>query len=309
MSSPFRRREVLAGGAALLALAPVARAFGAPDAGITLSGEAAQGGLIIGDAGAAREVWIDNRLVRIANGKFCFGFPYDATLPVAVRVRLLEPPEAIREVVPAKRNFVVQRINGLPEKFVTPSPEELARIRRDAEAVGEARAIDSGESWFAESFDWPADGPITGIYGSQRILNGEPRAPHYGVDIAAGEGSPIRAPKPGIVTLAEFLFLSGNTMIIDHGHGVSTTYLHMSRMDVKPGQRLDRGEPIGLIGHTGRATGPHLCWRLNWFQTRLDVALVAPPRPGDRAHSRPPSGGVSRAIARDVRARAPPRRR
>lgn len=282
MSGPFRRREVLAGGAALLASAPFVRAFGALDAGITLRGEAAQGGLIIGDAGAAREVWIDNKPVRIANGKFCFGFPYDATLPVAVRVRLPEPPEEIREVVPAKRNFVVQRINGLPEKFVTPSPDELARIKRDAEAVGEARAIDSGESWFAESFDWPADGPITGIYGSQRILNGEPRAPHYGVDIAAGEGSPIRAPKPGIVTLAEFLFLSGNTMIIDHGHGVSTTYLHMSRMDVKPGQRLDRGEQIGLIGHTGRATGPHLCWRLNWFQTRLDVALVAPPRPGDR---------------------------
>jgi murein DD-endopeptidase MepM/ murein hydrolase activator NlpD len=281
MSSRFRRREVLAAGAAFLITPPSAFA-GVNGSGIALSGELAQGGLIVGDAGAASEVWVDNKPVRVSDGKFCFGFAYDAKLPVAIRARRANPPESIREVVPKKREFVIQRINGLPEKFVTPSPEELARIKRDAEAVGEARAIDSDARWFAEPFDWPADGPITGIYGSQRILNGEPRAPHFGVDIAAGEGSPIRAPKPGAVTLAEFLFLSGNTMIIDHGHGVSTTYLHMSRIDAKPGQRLARGEQIGLIGHMGRATGPHLCWRLNWFQTRLDVALVAPPRPGDR---------------------------
>ncbi|MCH8859000.1 MAG: M23 family metallopeptidase, partial [Proteobacteria bacterium] len=160
-------------------------------------------------------------------------------------------------------------------------PDVQERIARDGRAVAEARRRDTGRTWFADQFIWPAEGTITSVYGSQRILNGEPRAPHYGVDIAAPTGTPVRAPANAVVSLASDLYLSGNTMILDHGHGVSTTYLHLSRMDYAAGRRVDRGDQIGLIGATGRATGPHLCWRLNWFQTRLDVALVAPPR--DRA--------------------------
>ena len=144
-------------------------------------------------------------------------------------------------VTPQTRNFVIQRIDGLPEQYVSPPPEVLERIKRDAYAVGEARARDTDEMWFADKFIWPTDGPISSIYGSQRILNGEPREPHYGVDIAAPEGAPIRAPVGGIVTLAQELYLSGNTMVIDHGHGVSTSYLHMSRIDVKVGDRLNQG--------------------------------------------------------------------
>ncbi len=137
---------------------------------------------------------------------------------------------------------------------------------------------DIDETWFAEEFIWPVDGIITGRFGNRRILNGEPRAPHYGIDLAVPQGTPIKAPADGIVRLAEDLYLSGNTMVIDHGHGVSTSYLHMSRIDVSVGERVGRGDEIALVGATGRATGPHLCWRMNWFQKRLDVALKAPER-------------------------------
>jgi murein DD-endopeptidase MepM/ murein hydrolase activator NlpD len=143
--------------------------------------------------------------------------------------------------------------------------------------IGSARAIDTDEAWFAGEFDWPVKGPMTGVYGSQRILNGVPKRPHFGVDIAAGEGTPIHAPIGSIVAMAEpDLYFTGGTVILDHGRGVSSSYLHMSRLDVKVGDRLAKGDVIGAIGKTGRATGPHLCWRLNWFQERLDAALVVP---------------------------------
>lgn len=275
------RRDLLVGGAALAASLPFAARAQADR--LTLAGSALQGGFMIGRAGAGAQAFVDETPLRLTEGVFCFGFGAFDEKPVAVRVVYADGKAESLSVAPGKRNFPVQGIDGLPDQYVNPDPQELARIARDAKTVTEARATDSGHLWFAEDFDWPADGPITGIYGSHRVLNGEPREAHYGVDIAAPAGTPIRAPIPGIVTLAEYLYLSGNTMILDHGHGVSTSYLHMSRMDAKVGDALERGQPLGLIGQTGRATGPHLCWRMNWFQTRLDVALVAPFRPNDRA--------------------------
>jgi len=280
----LNRRELVLAGLALPLSASRARGQAQASAGpFALPGEAVQGALVIGDVGSGAQVWVDGKPVRVQDGKFCFGFGRDASQVATVRVRFDDGREVTRSVSPQKRNFVIQRIDGLPEQYVSPPPEVLERIKRDAYAVGEARARDTDAIWFAEKFIWPTDGPITSIYGSQRILNGEPREPHYGVDIAAPEGAPIRAPVAGIVALAQDLYLSGNTMVIDHGHGVSTSYLHMSRIDVKVGDRLNQGDRIGLVGQTGRATGPHLCWRLNWFQTRLDVALLSPPRKGDRA--------------------------
>jgi murein DD-endopeptidase MepM/ murein hydrolase activator NlpD len=284
--SEFHRRDVLRLGA-LTVLAPLA-AKAAParsTARVRFEGDEVQGGLVRGivESGERAEVWVDGQPVRVSDGNFCFGFSRDAAKPALVRVRYEGRFEETKEVAVKKRSFRIQRINGLPEKYVSPPKDVLDRIGRDAVAVKEARSHDRDAMWFAEKFDWPAEGPITSIYGSQRILNGEPREPHYGVDIAGGAGSPIRAPAPGVVTLAEDLYLSGNTTVIDHGHGVFTTYLHQSRMDVKVGDELERGQQIGLIGQTGRATGPHLCWRLNWFQTRLDAALLAPPRMGDKA--------------------------
>jgi hypothetical protein len=279
--SVWGRREFVLAGAAFAAAAPtVVRAQGS---NVSVASDAPQGGLIIGDVGPGAEVSIDGKPVRVQGGRFCFGFGRDAAKPAEVHVRFDGGREITRMVAPQKRNFVIQRIDGLPEQYVSPPPEILERIKRDAYAVGEARTRDTDEMWFADKFIWPADGPISSIYGSQRILNGQPREPHYGVDVAAPEGSPIVAPVDGIVSLAEELYLSGNTMLIDHGHGVSTSYLHMSRMHVKVGDRLKQGDKIGLVGKTGRVTGPHLCWRLNWFQTRLDVALLSPPRKGDRA--------------------------
>jgi hypothetical protein len=285
--SKWGRREFVAAGAAFAAVPTTVRA---QSTGVSVASDAfffpsdaAQGSLVIGRIPGATQVFVDGKPVRISGGAFCFGFGRDAEKPAEVRVRLEGGSELVLSVTPKKRNFVIQRIDGLPEQYVSPPPEILERIKRDAYAVGEARAHDTDEMWFADKFIWPADGPISSIYGSQRILNGQPREPHYGVDIAAPEGTPIVAPVDGIVSLAEELYLSGNTMLIDHGHGVSTSYLHMSRMDVKVGDRLKQGDKIGLVGKTGRVTGPHLCWRLNWFQMRLDVALLSPPRKGDRA--------------------------
>ena len=281
MSRWGRREFVLAGAAFASAVPAILRA---QSSDVAVAGEAGQGALVIGEVGLDAEVSVDGKPVRVQNGRFCFGFGRDAAKPAEVRVRFEGGREITRMVSPQKRNFVIQRIDGLPEQYVSPPPEILERIKRDAYAVGEARARDTDEMWFADKFIWPTDGPISSIYGSQRILNGQPREPHYGVDIAAPEGAPIVAPVSGIVSLSEELYLSGNTMVIDHGHGVSTSYLHMSRMDVKVGDRLEQGDKIGLVGKTGRVTGPHLCWRLNWFQTRLDVALLlSPPRKGDRA--------------------------
>lgn len=281
MKNELSRRDVIFTAAA--AILPLAPGQERTPGGLRFTGNAVQGGLVVGRVGPGNKVWVDGKPVSAVDGVFCFGFGYDATKPAVVRVQYPKKYEETRAVAPKKRNFRIQRINGLPEKYVSPPKEVLDRIARDARVVTAARTHESGEDWFTEKFDWPAEGPISSVYGSQRILNGEPREPHYGVDIAAPEGTPIRAPIPGIVTLAEELYLSGSTMIIDHGHGISTTYLHMSRQDVKVGAKLKRGTRIGLVGKTGRVTGPHLCWRMNWFQTRLDVALLVPPRPGDRA--------------------------
>jgi murein DD-endopeptidase MepM/ murein hydrolase activator NlpD len=270
------RREVLITGGAFLALSSFAHAQANR---LWFSGPATQGGLVLGRAGAGAKAWLDDAPLRVDDGLFCFGFGRNDEKPVTVRVEFADGSTETATVTPTKREFPTQRINGLPEQYVSPPKEVLERIARDAKAVGEARAHNTGERWFAEQFAWPTEGPLSGLYGSQRILNGEPREPHYGIDIAAPSGAPIRAPADGIVRLAEELYLSGNTLVLDHGHGVSTSYLHMSKFEVKPGDRVRRGGQLGLVGATGRATGPHLCWRMNWFQTRLDPALVSAPRP------------------------------
>jgi hypothetical protein len=272
----LRRRDIVLG-AASLALSSSGWAQAAKRLSFDKPG--VQGGLIIGRAGPGSRAWVNDIPVRVDNGLFCFGFGRDDVKPVNVRVEFTDGVTERTSVTPQKREFPTQRINGLPEQYVTPPPEVAERIARDARVVGETRAINTDATWFTETLDWPTDGRISGLYGAQRILNGEPREPHYGIDIASPAGTPIKAPADGIVRMAEELYLSGNTIILDHGHGVSTTYLHMSRFETKPGDRVMRGTVLGLVGATGRATGPHLCWRMNWFQTRLDAALSASPRP------------------------------
>ena len=279
-SGGVTRRDVILGGTAILAFSSVPKlAFAEPRTDrLWMSGPAVQGGLVLARAGKGSRAFIDDAPVRVADGLFCFGFGWMDEKPKSIRVVYEDGSTETAVVTPQKREYEVQKIDGLPEQYVSPNKELLERIAREAKLVADARAVDTDEVWFADKLDWPADGPISGVYGSYRVLNGEPREAHYGTDIAAPMGSPIRAPAEGIIRMAQELFLSGNTIILDHGHGVSTTYLHMSRMDVKPGDHVKRGGQMGLVGMTGRATGPHLCWRMNWFQTRLDTALAAVPR-------------------------------
>ena len=272
------RRTLLVG---LLAAAAPLRAVGQEASTIALKGMFRQGGLIVGQAaGAKRVAYNGEALMLDGEGRFAFGFGRDEKGEARVDVAFADGRKDSRVHTIEAREYQIQRIDGLPEKYVEPPPDALARIERDNHLIGAARARRTKESWFAEDFDWPAHGIISGVYGSQRILNGEPKRPHYGVDIAAGEGSDVHAPLPSIVAMAEpDMYYTGGTVILDHGQGISTSYLHMKQLDVKVGDVLARGAVIGAVGMTGRATGPHLCWRLNWFQERLDPQLAAPPMP------------------------------
>lgn len=269
------RRSILQSG---LALAASGLVMSRARAATTLSGNVTQGALIRGRVESGTKITFDGKLLNLsANGDFAFGFAYDRQKPAQLRIVLPDGSTEEQTLTPSGREYKIQRIDGLPEKFVDPPASVLERIERDNAIIGTARSRDTDEAWFADAFAWPVKGPVTGFYGSQRILNGVPKRPHFGLDIAAGEGKAIHAPVGSIVSMAEKdLYFTGGTVILDHGRGVSSSYLHMSRIDVKVGDRLAKGDVIGAIGHTGRATGPHLCWRLNWFQERLDPALVLP---------------------------------
>lgn len=248
---------------------------------VEISGALTQGGAVFGKTEPGATVTLDGRPVRVAkDGRFVFGFGRDAPATALLAIR---HPGGVVSRMPLKiapRQYQVQQVDGLPQNLVTPNPEEEARIAREQANVTQIRALDLDDPWFESGFIWPALGPISGVYGSQRILNGTPRAPHYGVDITAPEGSPVVAPAAGVVTLAEPDFLlTGGTLVIDHGHGLSSTFIHLSRIDVRVGARLGQGDVVGAVGATGRASGPHLHWGMNWFEIRLDPALVAGPMP------------------------------
>lgn len=180
----------------------------------------------------------------------------------------------------ARKNYRIQRIEGVPQQTVTPSKAQRERASKEAEKVWLARQTDYRATDFMQEFQWPLLGPISGVYGSQRVYNGQPRRPHYGVDIARPKGTPVVAPAAGLVTLAEpDLFYSGGTLIIDHGHRLSSTFLHLSKLHVKVGQKVKQGDLIGEVGASGRATGPHLDWRMNWRDRRVDPTTLVGPMP------------------------------
>jgi murein DD-endopeptidase MepM/ murein hydrolase activator NlpD len=264
-------------GGALFLPAPGARA-----AAPVYQGNFEQGGMVVGRTLPGARVTLDGRAIRVGDdGIFVFGFGRDDKPNAKLVVTLPGEEPQSEALTVVQREYKIQRIDGLPESQVTPPDDAVARIARDNKLIGAARSFDTHETWFAGGLDWPVKGPITGVYGSQRILNGEPRRPHFGVDIAKGEGEPIHAPQKAIVRMAEEdMYFTGGTTILDHGGAISTSYLHQSRLDVKVGDTVEKGQVIGLIGKTGRATGPHLCWRLNWFAERLDPQLAAPPMPG-----------------------------
>lgn len=263
--------------ALLLALATPAFAENA----ITIEGVLSQGGLARGEAPAGTTLSLDGRAVRVApDGKFILGFGRDAPTRMTLAATFSDGSTTTREIVVEKREYQIQRINGLPPQMVTPDPALMARIKAELDKVHGVRKVDSDQLAFESVLEWPVTGPISGVYGSQRILNGEPRAPHLGVDIAAPTGTPIHADSAGIVTLAEHdLYFTGGTVIVDHGYGLSTIYQHMSRLDVTVGQHLEQGDLVGAVGATGRVTGPHLHWGMNWYDVAIDPQLLVGPMP------------------------------
>jgi murein DD-endopeptidase MepM/ murein hydrolase activator NlpD len=276
-----RRSFVL--NALAIAVAPgCARAAAA--ARLSFSGSLKQGSLVIGHVAPGARVSVNGTPVLATDdGAFAFGFEYNQKSATTVVAQFRDGTRETQSLSPVARTYEIQRINGLPEDFVSPPPDIQKRIDRENAIIVEARKRDTPGTAFAEPFDWPTAGIISGVFGSQRILNGEPKAPHFGVDIAAPEGRPIRAPADATVALAQpDFYLTGGTTVLDHGHGVFTMYLHQSALNVKVGQALKRGDMIGLVGKKGRATGPHLHWGMNWFQMKLDPSLStrapAPPK-------------------------------
>ena len=243
---------------------------------VTFDGKFIQGSFILGKTEPGSEVFIDKKKVKVtSDGFFVFGLSRDRKYDVVITLNKEGAEKKIVKKV-QKRKYNIQRVDGLEETKVTPPEEVYERIKKENKWIGEARAIDSNLTFFTKKFKVPiANSIITGVYGSQRILNGKPKWPHYGLDFAADEGTKIKAMLDGIVTLAESdLFYTGGTLIFDHGHGISTLYMHMEKILVKKGQKVKQGDIIGTVGATGRATGAHLDVRLNWFQKRLDPATV-----------------------------------
>ena len=242
----------------------------------TFEGKFIQGSFILGKTEPGSQIFIDNKKVKVTSeGLFVFGLGRDRKYDVVITVNRDGNKQKIVKKV-QKRKYNIQRIDGLEEKKVTPPEEVYERIKRENEWIGEAREINSDLTFFTKKFTIPVENAIiTGVYGSQRILNGKPKWPHYGLDFAADEGTKIKAMLDGTATLVEpDLFYTGGTLIFDHGHGISTLYMHMEKILVKKGQKVKQGDIIGTVGSTGRATGAHLDVRLNWFQTRLDPATV-----------------------------------
>ena len=242
---------------------------------IVLNGKFTQGALLRGQAPAGAKVTLNGETVQTnKDGKFVVGFEREAPLQQMLVVKLDNGQKWQRDITLEKREYNIQRIDGLEQKMVSPPAEVTARIKKDNINVANARSGNTDLDALFTRFEWPAKGVISGVYGSQRILNGVPKCPHYGLDIANETGTPVYAPVDGVVTMADDLYYSGNTLILDHGMRVFSTFLHMDTITVEVGETVKQGEQIGTIGSTGRSTGPHLDWRINLGNTRLDPQTI-----------------------------------
>ncbi len=249
--------------------------FISPVNAIEFQGKFLQGHFILGKTDPNSKILIGKKEVKVSkDGFFVFGIDRDQKYDLTF-TKIINGKKSITTKKVLKRKYNIQRIDGLAESKVTPPESVYQRIKKENNAIGKARAINSDLQFFKEKFIMPVEGIISGVYGSQRILNGKPRWPHYGIDIAAKQGTMIKSSGSGVVTMAEDdLYYTGGTVIMDHGHGISTIYSHLENVLVSVGDKINQGDLIGTVGSTGRSTGPHLDFRINWFQTRLDPLSV-----------------------------------
>jgi len=246
------------------------------DAKIVLSGQVKQGGLIIGKVSADSLITLNDEPLKLSKqGDFVFGFSRDDKASYTLVETTIDGQTFTKVLQPAQRQYKIDRVEGIAKKITHPNPKNIARSKKDRKQVKQARAIISELTDFSQGFETPRKSTITGVYGSQRFYNGKAGSPHYGVDFRGKVGAPVNAPAGGIVTLwVPDMFYSGGTLIIDHGLGVNSTFLHLSKSHVKVGQRVEKGQLIAAVGQSGRANGPHLDWRINWFNVRIDPNLV-----------------------------------
>lgn len=245
---------------------------------VQLHGKMEQGALIRGETLPGTQIRLNDTDIDVSpEGKFVFGFERQA--PLSQQLTLVYP-DGLTQIKPltlTEKEYKIDRVNGIAKKIMKPDPKAQARSAKDSKQVKAARNTFSDQNAFSQDFIWPLTGRISGVYGSQRVYNGKPGNPHYGVDVAAKTGTVVVAPQDGVITLAVAdMFYSGGTIILDHGYGVSSSFLHLSKLYVEPGQQIKQGEPIAEVGATGRATGPHLDWRINWYQMRLDPVTIVP---------------------------------
>lgn len=248
---------------------------------LEFSGEVSQGGLIVGKTEPENKVTLNGNTIKVAeSGHFAFGYGRDETQPQKLIITNNKGLETVKWLTPKAREYKIQRIEGIKKSIMNPNPKAVARAKKDSAQVRAARATDSDLTYFSTGFIAPIEGIVTGVYGSQRVYNGVPKTPHFGIDYAGKKGDPVKAPASGTIILnVPDMFYSGGTMIIDHGHGITSTFLHLSDSYVKVGDKVKQGDVVAAVGSTGRSTGPHLDWRVNWFQTRLDPALALKVKP------------------------------
>ncbi|WP_376708453.1 M23 family metallopeptidase [Shewanella surugensis] len=224
------------------------------------------------------QVFLNGKPIKVTpEGQFVFGFAREPALSQSLT---LVYPDGLSQIVPvtlSTREYDIQKVNGISKKIMKPDPKAQARAAKDSREVKAARAIFSPDSAFLQDFIWPLTGRISGVYGSQRVYNGKPGTPHYGVDVATKTGTLVVAPADGEISLSvNDMFYSGGTLIIDHGYGINSSFLHLSKLYVKQGEQVKQGQAIAEVGATGRVTGPHLDWRVNWYQMRLDPTSLVP---------------------------------
>jgi murein DD-endopeptidase MepM/ murein hydrolase activator NlpD len=243
---------------------------------IVLSGELQQGGLMVGKTSPQSIITLNGKEISVtSNGDYAFGFSRDDINSYELVITSVNGDRVTKTLKPNSREYNIQRIEGIKKSIMQPNPKSVARAKQDSIQVKAARKISSGLDFFAKGFVAPIQGTITGVYGSQRVYNGVPKNPHFGLDYAGKTGDPVKAPASGTVLLwVPDMFYSGGTMIIDHGQGVSSTFLHLSDSYVKQGDLVEQGQVVAAVGKSGRATGPHLDWRINWFNVKIDPALV-----------------------------------